>query len=654
MKNRGKNNIKDVHDIEKTVKVVQLGDIAIINPPISREVINDLSQLISFVPMASVSEISGSVVKTDNRIAKDCAKGFTNFKKNDILIAKITPCFENNKIAIANIDKDFGFGSTEFHVLRPNSQEVDTKYLFYILRDPAFRQQGQKEMTGSAGQRRVPAKFISTYVFLLPPLADQIHIANILSQAEALISQRKESIRLLDELVKSKFLEMFGDPVKNEFVALSKFATVTSGITKGKKYANKATEFVSYMRVANVQDGYFDLAEIKEIEATAEEIRKYDLNKGDLLLTEGGDPDKLGRGSLWNGEVKKCIFQNHIFRVRIFDRNLNPIYLSFLTSSTYGKKYFLKSAKQTTGIASINSTQLKNFPVFLPDIHLQEEFSVIVEKIEILRKNHIRSLIQLETLYSSLSQKAFNGELMINQKSSLEDFNHQILPETSLNTNATDANKERTTLQKVDKAKSTLISKKEEQSFLKRKILGSYIINQSLEDSQFGDVKFEKLLHLSEYLILKRNFGQHYVQKVAGPYDNKFTILFFQQIEKDRWFRRIKEGKQFHFQKGEKHESSTKIYNYFSEEELGFVQSLIQLFKKANYEKVEVVSTLYAVWNNRIIKGEPIEDNLLKKDFLNWDPKKEKYQNRLDNAIVWMREKNLVPDGWGPLIEKTK
>ncbi|KYZ64123.1 hypothetical protein AWU66_17485 [Leptospira interrogans serovar Pomona] len=209
-------------------------------------------------------------------------------------------------------------------------------------------------------------------------------------------------------------------------------------------------------------------------------------------------------------------------------------------------------------------------------------------------------------------------------------------------------------MQKIDKIKAAFSSKKEEQSFLKRKILGSYIINQSLDDSQFGDVKFEKLLHLSEYLILKRNFGQHYVQKVAGPYDNKFTILFFQQIEKDRWFRRTKKEKQFHFQQGEKHESSTKTYNYFSEEELGAIQGLIGLFKKANYEKVEVVSTLYAVWNNRIIKGEPIEDNLLKEDFLNWDPKKEKYQNRLDNAIVWMREKNLVPDGWGPLIEKTK
>ncbi|EKO61569.1 hypothetical protein LEP1GSC082_4042 [Leptospira kirschneri str. H2] len=81
---------------------------------------------------------------------------------------------------------------------------------------------------------------------------------------------------------------------------------------------------------------------------------------------------------------------------------------------------------------------------------------------------------------------------------------------------------------------------------------------------------------------------------------------------------------------------------------------MIGLFKKAKYEQVEIVSTLYAVWNNRIIKGEPIEDKLLKEDFLDWDSKKAKYEDRLDKALAWMRGKNLVPDGWGPLIEKTK
>ncbi|EMF80378.1 type I restriction modification DNA specificity domain protein [Leptospira weilii serovar Topaz str. LT2116] len=624
MKNRGKNNIKDVHDIEKTVKVVQLGDIAIINPPISREVINDLSQLISFVPMASVSEISGSVVKTDNRIAKDCAKGFTNFKTNDILIAKITPCFENNKIAIANIDKDFGFGSTEFHVLRPNSQEVDTKYLFHILRDPAFRQQGQKEMTGSAGQRRVPAKFISTYAFLLPPLADQIHIANTLSQAEALIAQRKESIRLLDELVKSKFLEMFGDPVKNEKGwEMKTIGNLIREIKYGTSKSSEENGTFPYLRMNNItSDGYWDFSKIKFINLTSEEFEKYHISYGDIVFNRTNSKELVGKTAVF---VEEKEIAGYLIRMRV-NEETSPWYIWGYLNSKHGKQTLYSLCRNIVGIANINAQELQGIKILKPPVLFQNKFAEFVENIQLQKVQYQRSLIELEALYSSLSQKAFNGELMINQKSPSKVSALRLARETSLHVIANHSNKEQATLKKVDKTKSALISQKEEQSFLKRKILGSYIINQSLNDSQFGDVKFEKLLHLSEYLILKRNFGQHYIQKMAGPYDNKFTIPFFQQIEKDRWFRRTKKGKQFHFQQGEKHKSSTKTYNYFSKEELGAIQSLIGLFKKADYEQVEILSTLYAVWNNRIIKGEPIEDNLLKEDFLNWDSQKEKYQ----------------------------
>lgn len=240
---------------------------------------------------------------------------------------------------------------------------------------------------------------------------DQLHIANILSRAENLIAQRKESILLLDEFSKSTFLEMFGEYFDKQIVKLETVASITSGLTKGKKYEGKQTKFVPYMRVANVQDGYLDLVEIKEIEATEDEIQRYDLKYGDLLLTEGGDPDKLGRGTIWKNEVENCIFQNHIFRVRAKSDKINPYFLSFLTGSTYGKKYFLKSAKQTTGIASINSTQLKSFPVIIPPLPLQTQFAHIVEKTEALKAQYQSSLQELEHLYGSLSQRAFKGEL---------------------------------------------------------------------------------------------------------------------------------------------------------------------------------------------------------------------------------------------------
>jgi type I restriction enzyme S subunit len=128
------------------------------------------------------------------------------------------------------------------------------------------------------------------------------------------------------------------------------------------------------MRVANVQDGYLNLDEVKTIHLRPSEIDRFRLLPGDMLMTEGGDPDKLGRGAIWAGQIPYCAHQNHVFRVRPDRRQILPHFLSCISGSAYGKAYFLRVAKRTTGIASINKTQLSAFPVPLPHLALQEEF----------------------------------------------------------------------------------------------------------------------------------------------------------------------------------------------------------------------------------------------------------------------------------------
>ena len=158
-------------------------------------------------------------------------------------------------------------------------------------------------------------------------------------------------------------------------VPLANIATIQTGIAKGAKKIKDPVE-IPYLRVANVQDGFLDLTEVKTIEVDRTQIERYLLRNGDVLLTEGGDFDKLGRGSVWRGEVSKCVHQNHVFVVRPNPKVLLPEYLSILTGSSYGKSYFLRCSKQSTNLASINSTQLKAFPVLLPPI---SEQSAIVE-----------------------------------------------------------------------------------------------------------------------------------------------------------------------------------------------------------------------------------------------------------------------------------
>ncbi len=250
----------------------------------------------------------------------------------------------------------------------------------------------------------------------VPPLAEQRQIAMVLDRAEALRAKRRATLAQLEVLTQSIFLDIFGDPTKNpkrwpDTKPLGEVADIVSGVTKGRNLDGKVTREVPYLAVANVQDRKLNLSVVKTIEATADEIQRYRLLRNDLLLTEGGDPDKLGRGTLWGDELSECIHQNHVFRVRLTTDQINPLFLNWLIGSQRGKRYFLRSAKQTTGIASINMTQLRGFPLLLPPITFQHDFARRVAAVDKLKTAHRASLAELHALFASLQNRAFRGEL---------------------------------------------------------------------------------------------------------------------------------------------------------------------------------------------------------------------------------------------------
>jgi len=250
----------------------------------------------------------------------------------------------------------------------------------------------------------------------VPPLPAQRRIAAILDQADALRAKRREALAQLDSLTQSIFMKMFGDPVSNskgwpDATTLGEVANIASGVTKGRNLMGKVTRKIPYLAVANVQDKSLNLSTVKAIDATEDEIERYLLKWNDLLLTEGGDPDKLGRGTLWKSELPECIHQNHIFRVRVTSEAVTPLFLNWLVGSQRGKKFFLRSAKQTTGIASINMTQLRSFPLLLPPVALQRDFEKIAAGVAKQHAIHTASLAELDTLFASLQHRAFAGEL---------------------------------------------------------------------------------------------------------------------------------------------------------------------------------------------------------------------------------------------------
>jgi type I restriction enzyme S subunit len=291
------------------------------------------------------------------------------------------------------------------------TRRVESRFLYHFLRTVDFYR--------LASTTTVPAlrkTVLERLPVPLPPLPEQQRIAEILDKADTLRAKRRAALTELDTLTQSIFLDMFGDPATNpkgwrESMLLGEAADIVSGVTIGRRLDGKSTRTVPYLAVVNVQDRRLALSVTRTTAATEEEIQRYRLERNDLLLTEGGDPDKLGRGTLWNGELPECIHQNHVFRVRLKSDEVTPSFLNWLIGSQRGKRYFLRSAKQTTGIASINMTQLRAFPLLLPPLRLQKEFANKVSSADTLKAQHVAALSELDALFASLQHGAFRGEV---------------------------------------------------------------------------------------------------------------------------------------------------------------------------------------------------------------------------------------------------
>ena len=178
-----------------------------------------------------------------------------------------------------------------------------------------------------------------------------------------------------DRPMKDSGIEWIGDiPAEWRKTQLRHCAAIKSGITLGKKY-EKTDSLVErpYLRVANVQDGYVDLSILTTIEVTQDEDLKYRLRAGDVLMTEGGDRDKLGRGCVWHGEIEPCLHQNHIFAVQTSKDTLLPEFLEYLTVSDVGRSYFDVTAIKTTNLACTSSSKVLAFTIPLPSVEEQAE-----------------------------------------------------------------------------------------------------------------------------------------------------------------------------------------------------------------------------------------------------------------------------------------
>jgi type I restriction enzyme S subunit len=192
-------------------------------------------------------------------------------------------------------------------------------------------------------------------------------------QKQAIINQAVTCGLNSDVPFKPSGIDWMGDiPNHWNLIRLKQVARLQTGITLGKNYQGQPLEERPYIRVANVQAGRLDLRKVKTVKLPSSEISGRELVAGDVLMTEGGDIDKLGRGCVWHGEIDGCLHQNHVFAVRVDRTRVVPDYLAALMASQHGRIYFEMTAKRTTNLASTNSTTLGAFHLLLPGIEEQK------------------------------------------------------------------------------------------------------------------------------------------------------------------------------------------------------------------------------------------------------------------------------------------
>jgi type I restriction enzyme S subunit len=198
-------------------------------------------------------------------------------------------------------------------------------------------------------------------------------------------------------------------PTDWEVKRLSRMADIRGGIAKNANTTISDPISVHYLRVANVQDGFLSLGEMSKIELSRGDLVRYKVLPGDVLMNEGGDLDKLGRGAIWRGEFDPCVHQNHVFVVRC-NADLLPEYLNIWTATSPVRRFFLVAGKQTTNLASISKSSLGELPVALPSLTEQRAIAAALGEVDALLAGLVRLIAKKRDLKQAAMQQLLTGQ----------------------------------------------------------------------------------------------------------------------------------------------------------------------------------------------------------------------------------------------------
>lgn len=363
-------------------------------------------------------------------------------KAGDLLLEKSGGGDRQPVGTVVLYDLDVPAVCSNFVARMPVAEGYDPFFLLYLHAALYSGRINTRSIKQNTGIQNLDSNSYLNEMIVLPPQQEQRVIAAVLDREtqkiDDLIVKREHLIGLLEEKrsalisravtkglnpdvpMKDSGVEWLGAiPAHWDTKRLKFLAKVRSGVAKGRNLGEHVTVDLPYLRVANVQDGYLDLSDVAMMTVGIDEVEVYSLRAGDVLMNEGGDFDKLGRGTVWQGQIDPCLHQNHVFAVRSGAR-VEPEWLSTITLTSYAKHYFVLRSKQSTNLASISSANLQNLLVVVAPPDERSEILSFIEremtKINALMgkvREHIEKLREYRT---ALISAAVTGKIDVRDK----------------------------------------------------------------------------------------------------------------------------------------------------------------------------------------------------------------------------------------------
>ena len=396
-----------------------LSDIALINPPRRSNLPYRPDTPVTFVPMQAVNDVTGTIHWPETKPFSQVSKGYTYFEEGDVLFAKITPCMQNGKHAIAcGLANGFGFGTTEFHVIRPGGT-VMPEWLHRFLRQPWLLAEATRHFRGAVGQQRLPKEFLQNLAIPLPPLAEQKRIVRILNGQLATIERAKEAAEERLEAARA-LREAF---VLRAFRTSStcpwpKRTLLELCEGKGQYGTSKKSNFngvgVPVLGMGNIREGRVAWDDIKHTELSASELVKFRLKRGDLLFNRTNSAELVGKSAVYNDHADAG-FASYLIRFKIHPERADSRFVCTYINSPQGRSFIRDNLAQAVGQANISASTMHGMLVPTPPLQQQIELSDLLEVVD-SETFRLRSAMQsdiwdLDSTTAALLRRAFSGAI---------------------------------------------------------------------------------------------------------------------------------------------------------------------------------------------------------------------------------------------------